>query len=100
MVMWITRDLILVICYKLRMFHVPLDRPSDIMYDNQGVVNNTSLPQYTLGKKHYVLNYHVVREAAEAGILREGKEDMETNLADLFKNILGYTHFRRSITGG
>ena len=54
------------------MFGVPLDGPSDVMCDNQGVVNNTSFPQYILGKKHNAVNYHGVREVAEVGILRVG----------------------------
>ena len=42
--MQITRDLTVAIRYKLRFFCVPLDGPSDVICDNQGVVNNTSLP--------------------------------------------------------
>ena len=33
--MWITRDLIILLCYKLRMFGVPLDGPYDVRCDNQ-----------------------------------------------------------------
>jgi hypothetical protein len=86
----IARDLIVALRYKLRMFGVPLDGPTDVMCDNQGVVNNASLPQSTLGKKHNAVNYHVVREAAAAGIIRVGKEDTETNLADLLTKLLGW----------
>ena len=56
--------------------------------DNQGVVKNASLPESTLSKKHNAIYYHVVREAAAAGILRFGKEDGTTNLADLLTKIL------------
>ena len=76
--------------YKLRMFGVPLDRPTDTMCGNQGVVKNTSLPQSTMGKKYNSVNYHVVCEAAAAGISRVGKEDTETNLADLLTKLLGW----------
>ena len=76
--------------YKLRMFGVPQYGPTDTMCDNQGVAKNTSLPQSTLGKKHNAVNYHVVREAAAGGILGVGKEDTETNLADLLTKILGW----------
>ena len=58
------------------------------MCDNQGVVKNTSLPESTLHKKHNAINYHSVREAAAAQIIRIGKEDMETNLADLYTKFL------------
>ena len=72
----IAQDLIVALRYKLRMFGVTLDGPTDVMFDNQGMVKNTSFPQSKLGKKHNAVNYHVIREAAAAGILSVGKEDM------------------------
>ena len=74
--------------YKLRMFGVPIDGPANIFCDNRGVVKNVSIPESTLMKKHNAINYHAVREAAAAGILRVGKEDGETNLADLLTKVL------------
>jgi len=73
------------------MFGVPLeDGPSDIFCDNQGVVKNASIPTSMLSRKHNSINYHAVREAAAAGIVRVGKEDTKTNLADvLTKNLPG-----------
>ena len=88
--MQIARDLIVALRYKLRTFGVPLDGPTDVMRDKKGVVKNTSFTQSTLGKKHNAVNYHVLREAAAAGILRVGKEDTKTNLADLLTKILGW----------
>ncbi|KAL7515840.1 hypothetical protein ACHAWF_000007 [Thalassiosira exigua] len=47
---------------------------------------NTSIPESTLSKKHNSINYHIVREAVTAGILRVAKEDTKRNLAkDLTK---------------
>jgi hypothetical protein len=74
--------------YKLRMFGVPIDGPANVFCDNRGVVRNTSIPESTLMKKHNAINYHSVREAAAAGILRVGKEDGETNAADLLMKSL------------
>ena len=88
--MIISRDLIVALRYNLRIFGVPLDGPADVMCDNQGVVNNTSLPQSNLDKKHNAVNVHIVREAAAAGILRVGKEGNDTNLADLLTKMLGW----------
>jgi hypothetical protein len=51
-------------------------------------VKNVSIPDSTLMKKHNAINYHVVREAVAAGILRVGKEDGETNLADLLTKVV------------
>ena len=70
------------------MFGVPIDGPANVFCDNQGVVKNSSLPESTLMKKHNAINYHVVREAAAAGILRVGKEDGTTNLADLLTKVI------------
>ena len=71
--MRILRYLILALRYKLRMFGVPLDIPSNMKCDNQGVVNNISLPQFNLVHKHNTVNYHYVREAATEGILCKRK---------------------------
>ena len=90
MAIQIARDLIVALQYKVIMFGVTLDGPTDVMCDNQGVVKNTIFPQLALCKIHNAVNYHVVREAAAAGILGVGKEDMETNLADLITKILGW----------
>jgi hypothetical protein len=84
----IARDMIVTLRYKLRMFGVPLKGPASVLCDNQGVVKNTSMPQSCLSKRHNSINYHAVREAAAANILRVGKEDGETNLADPFTKIL------------
>ena len=82
------KDLIVALRYKLRMFGVPIDGPASVFCDNQGVVKNTSLPESTLAKKHNSINYHAVREAVAAGILRVGKEDGMTNLSDLLTKVL------------
>ena len=84
----ICKDLIVALRYKLRMFGIPIDGPANVFCDNRGVVKNLSIPESTLLKKHNAINYHAVREAAAAGILRVGKEDSETNLADLLTKVL------------
>src|SRR5210317_969152 len=84
----IAKDMIVALRYKLRMFGVPIDGPANVFCDNQGVVKNASIPESTLLKKHNAINYHAVREAVAAHILRVGKEDGETNLADLLTKII------------
>ena len=74
--------------YKLRMFGIPLDGPANVFCDNEGVVKNTSIPESTLTKKHNAINFHAVREAAAASIIRVGKEDSETNLADPLSKVV------------
>ena len=67
--LWICKELIVALRYKLRMFGVLVEGPANVFCDNQGVMKNASIPESTLVKKHNAINYHVVREAAAAGIL-------------------------------
>ena len=46
-----------------------MEGPANVFCDNRGVVKNASIPESTLAKKHNAINYHVVQEAAAAGIL-------------------------------
>jgi hypothetical protein len=52
---------------------------------------NTSIPELTLSKKHSAINYHIIREAVAAGIIRVGKEDTLTNIADVFTKHVPFT---------
>lgn len=74
--------------YKLRMFGVPIDGPTNIFCDNDAVCKNTTLPDSTLKKKHHSIAYHRCREAVAAGTVRIAKEDTKSNLSDLFTKIL------------
>jgi hypothetical protein len=84
----ICKEMIVALHYKLQMFGVPIEGPANVFCDNRGVIKNVSIPESTLMKKHNAINYHAVREAVAAGILRVGKEDGETNLADLLTKVL------------
>ena len=76
-------ELIEALRYKLRMFGIPIDGPTNLYCDNHGVVINSSKPESTLKKKHNSIAYHRVREAAAAQTVRIAKEDGATNIADL-----------------
>jgi hypothetical protein len=57
------------------MFGVPLEGPAQVFCDNyQGVVKNSSVPESVLTKKHNAVNYHAVREAAAAGVVKVCKQ--------------------------
>jgi hypothetical protein len=86
--MRVARDLVAALSIKLQLFGVPLACPANIFCDNQGVIKNTSIPKSTLTKKHNSINYHIIHEAAAMGMIRVGKEDTETNLADLLTKVL------------
>jgi hypothetical protein len=65
------------------MFGVPINGPTKMLCDNQGVVKNASIPESVLSKKHNAINYHAVREAVAAKIIQVSKEDGTTYIADL-----------------
>ena len=74
--------------YKLRMFGVPIDGPTNIFCDNEAVYKNTSMPESVLKKKHHSIAYHRCREAVAAETVRVAKEGTKTNLSDLFTKLL------------
>ena len=74
--------------YKLRMFGVPIDGPTNVFCDNGAVCVNTTKPESTLSKKHHSIAYHRAREAVAAGTIRVSKEHTSTNLADLFTKMM------------
>jgi hypothetical protein len=86
-------ELIKALRYKLRMFGVPIEGPTNIFCDNEAVVKNCSTPESTLKKKHHSIAYHRNREAVAAGTCRIAKEGTISNLSDLFTKIL--TRLRR-----
>ena len=75
-------EAIVALRYKLRMFGVPLDGPTKVLCDNQGVVDNSSKIESMLNKKHNSIAYHAVRWAVAAGTMIVGKVDTEDNIAD------------------
>ena len=70
--------------YKLCMFGVPLEGPTNIFCHNESVFKNASIPDSTLKKKHTSICYHRSREAVAAGTVRIAKEGSTMNLSDLF----------------
>ena len=74
--------------YKLRMFGVPIDGPTNIFCDNEAVNENFSEPTSMLKKKHHLIAYHRNREAVAAGNFCITKEDTDKNLSDLFTKLL------------
>ena len=84
----IATELIEGLRYKLRMLGIPLDGPANVFGDNQSVINNATIPESPLKKKHVAICYHRVREACAGGVIRIAKEDTKSNLADvLTKNL-------------
>ena len=74
--------------YKLRMFGVPIDGPTNVFCDNEAEYKNTLLPESVLKKKHHSIAYHRCREAVAAETVRVAKEGTKTNLSDVFTKLL------------
>ena len=70
--------------YKLRMFGIPIEGPTNVFCDNEAVFKNTTIPESTLKKKHNSICYHRCREVVAAEVMRVAKKGTLTNLADLF----------------
>ena len=68
--------------YKLRMLGVPLEGPALMLGDNMSVVLNTTVPSSPLKKKHQACNFHRIREAIAAKVIRFAHIDSEKNYAD------------------
>ena len=68
--------------YKLLMMGVPIRGPTNVYYDNEAVVSNSSLVESRLKKKLLSVCYHKTRECYAKGAVRIGYESTESNLAD------------------
>jgi hypothetical protein len=55
--------------YKLCMFGIPIDGPTNIYCDNEVVTKNTIYPESTHKKKHNSIAYHCARKAVAAGTI-------------------------------
>ena len=83
--------------YKLRMFGVRVERPTNVYCDNKTVVTNSSLPESTLNKKHNAICYHRVREASAAGWVRIAWVQSDYNIADLFTKVISQEARKRHL---
>mmetsp|Transcript_20329 Transcript_20329/g.42624 ORF Transcript_20329/g.42624 Transcript_20329/m.42624 type:complete len:1867 (-) Transcript_20329:137-5737(-) len=80
--------------YTLRMFGVPLDGPAWLFGDNKSVVNSSTIPHSTLGKRWNALSYHRCREAVAAGFVRFEFIPGVENPADILTKALPHYKFR------
>jgi hypothetical protein len=81
--------------YKLRMFGVEIDGPTNAFCDNQSVVTNVMNPESTLSKKHNAIAYHKVRECVAMKALRVQHEMGRWNCSDVLTKFLpAESHYR------
>jgi hypothetical protein len=74
--------------YKLRMFGIEIDGPTNAFCDNNSVVQNVTNPESTLSKKHNAIAYHKVRECVAQKALRIRFERGEYNCSDVLTKFL------------
>ena len=70
--------------YKLHMFGILIEGPTNVFCNNEAVFKNTTITESMLKKKHSSICYHRCREAVAAKVMRVTKEGKLTNLVDLF----------------
>ena len=81
--------------YMLRCLGVRVDTATLICGDNKGVIQNSTIPDSLLKKKHVAIAYHKTRESAAAGITHPIKIAGTNNFADLLtKALTGKTFWR------
>ena len=88
-------DLVPVLQIRLKRFGIPINEPSNVLCDNNVVVNNTSISESTLFKMHDSINRLIVCKFDEAGIMRVAKEDIGMNLADALTKLVPYLRKQR-----
>ena len=81
-------ELVKALRYKLHMFGVPIEGPTNVFCDNESVYKNVSTPESVLKNKHHIISYHCCHEAVAASTIRIAKEPTATNLSDLFTKML------------
>jgi hypothetical protein len=96
--MRIATERIKVLCFKLRMFGIPITGATNVVGDNESVVNSTLKVEARLNKKHNAICFHTVQEASAAKSIRVGWEPTESNIADIFPKMLD-TEQRRNLLG-
>ena len=81
-------ELVEALRYKLLMFGVPIEGPTNLLCDNELIYKNVSTPESVLKKNHHSITYHRCHEAVAASTTRISKEPTATNLSDLFTKML------------
>ena len=67
----------------MRCLGVKVEHSSILCGDNLGVVQNATMKDSLLKKKHVAISYHKLREAAACGIVHPMKIDGKYNFVDV-----------------
>ena len=80
--------------YMLRSLGIPVEEPTKLFGDNLGVIQNASMPEAKLTKKHVAIAFHSVRESVSAKIIAPYKIDGKDNYADILTKALDIATFK------
>jgi len=69
--------------YMLRFLDVKVSYASSVYGDNVDIIQNATISDYLLKKKHVSISYHKTREAVAAGIIHPIKMGSDHNFTDL-----------------
>ena len=81
-------DIVKDLRYKLRMFGVPIEGPTNVFCDNELLYKNVSTPESVLKKNHHSIAYYRCCEAVAASTIRIAKEPTAKHFSDLFNKML------------
>ena len=81
-------EMLIALQYKLRIFGVPNDGPSNVFCDKDDVARTATRAETTLKKKHLSIAFHKLREAVACNIVLVFFERSGSNLSDLFTKTL------------
>ena len=85
--------------YMLRCLGVKVDSATRVYGDNLGVVQNVTIKDSLLKKKHVAISYHKVREAVAAGIIIPMKINSSDNYADCCTKALPIKDHAKLVSG-
>ena len=83
--------------YMLRCLGVNVDVPSKVFGDNLGVIQNATIKDSLLKKKHVAISYHKVREAVAAGVIVPIKIASADNFSDCLTKALPIADHNRLV---
>jgi hypothetical protein len=92
-------EVIIAVRYMLRCFGVRVEHASYLFGDNLGVVQNVTIKESLLKKKHVAISYHKVRESAACGIVHPAKLLGKYNFGDVLTKSQMNKDFTRLVSG-
>jgi hypothetical protein len=85
--------------YMMRCLGVKVEHATPILGDNKAVIQNATLPESLLKKKHVAIAYHKTRESAASGATHPLKTKGDWNFADIFTKATTQGVLARHVTG-